>query len=72
MCPFGMVKFVLRLLDQESTSHKFSILPISVKEAFSLKNSDSYDPKLMTVTCSDEGFTHCIAPHVLKVRNIMS
>ena len=52
--PLGMVHFLSKLLSEKRNRQNFSVLPVSVIEAFSLEES-SYDPNLMSLECTDEG-----------------
>lgn len=54
ICPFGMVKFVSKLLTEERNRNKFNVLPVSVRDELKL-NKDEYDGKLMEVECTNVG-----------------
>ena len=55
ICPLGMVNFIKNLLEEERSSHRFSILPNAVKEAFLLSNSADYDKDNLKIVCTDDG-----------------
>ena len=54
ICPYGMVKFVTKLMTEERNRNQFHVLPNAVREELKLTKT-TYNSTLMQVECSNDG-----------------
>ena len=67
ICLYGMVEFMKRLLEEQRSPHRFSIL-LNIVKVSSLKKRADYDLKILKMTCTDVG-DKCFDPFHVSYYN---